>query len=1367
METEGNVQQIYPLSPMQEGILFHSLYDESLLTYFEQMSFRISGLLHTNLVEKSVNTLLEYHDILRTAFVYENTKQPLQVVLKKREADFTYLDIRELNSIEKEKFVEEFKEKDKQRSFNLTKDVLLRLTILHLGDQEYQLIWSFHHILLDGWSLGLLLIQFFEIYNGYVGNREVRLPEIIPYQRYIQWLEEQDRERSKIFWKDYLEGYDKKLTLPGSREFDHGKIAYDNQSVYMLVGKERTGRLNHLAIKNQVSLNTLIQALWGILLAKYNGVRDVVYGAVVSGRPTEITGIETMIGLFINTVPLRITYNEETRFARLLKTLQEIAAEGEAHQYYPLSEIQSESILKQNLVNHIFVFENYPAGEELAEIIETKKPQDKAPNLKIMNVGVFEQTNYNLNLLIQPAEDLQIKFNFNGNACDPTLIEAVGGHFKQLIDQVLEDEFAVIDELRLLTDEERKQVLYDFNKTEMEYPIGKTVHRLFVEQVSRTPDNMALTGPGIQSEKNEKSEIHDISYRDIYHLTYKELNKQSDQLALLLQKRGLHTPTIAAVMLERSIEMIIGILGILKAGAAYVPIDPELPEERIVYMLADSSSKILLTTRTQAEKVEKAKKWKGEIMFLEEVLDVPGNNDYPLTFLPACPQESSTPLYVIYTSGSTGRPKGTILEHGNLVNLLMYTFRFTGLDFGVVLQFTTISFDISFQEIFSALLSGGKLVLIDKAARNNILVLFELIEKNRIRTVFLPISFLKAIFSEEEFIEKFPRSIRHIQTAGEQVVISDKFGNYLKEKQIYLHNHYGPAETHVVTTYKLEPAGEIPQFPPIGKPVFNSLIYIVDNYGNFQPVGVPGELYIGGVQVGWGYLNNPELTNKRFRPQITQITQIKKAELNKSFVGVQGAVFQKSPLVYKTGDLAKWLPDGNIEFLGRIDRQVKIRGFRIEPGEVESGLLQHVGVKEAVVTVYENENKDKSLCAYIVLAGDLVVTPTELREFLSVKFPPYMVPSYFVMLEKIPFTPSGKVDHKALPAPEINAGEDYIEPRNVLESGIVCMLADILAIDASKISMNAHLLDIGVNSITIMKISHRIFTEFNAHFPISVLFANPTIEKIAEDMQKKYPPTKTKHLLLLNEGKTDKNLFIISGDGTTYGFKELAKLLENRVNVYGIQAKGVMEDCPLPATLEELIEGNIEQIKAQQPNGPYMIGGHCYGAHIAYHITEELEHRGEKVEMLILLDELAMFTEYLFDHLWLLKVHRFKKTLLRWRKNFLNMISGKKNLPNKEKKNEEGPYPLPKDLELRRKEIQANYDILLRDMLNHRGIVNAPILHFKAFNHPMPDNPRWAPALLRRQSKQSVELFDTPGDHHTMFKAPNTPVLAKLLLENI
>jgi amino acid adenylation domain-containing protein len=1364
METEGNVHQIYPLSPMQEGILFHSLCDQSLFTYFEQMSFRVSGHLHTKLVKKSLNTLFEYHDILRTAFVYENTKQPVQVVLKKREADFSHKDIRGLNLNQKEKFVEEFKEKDKQRSFDLTRDALLRLNILHLDDQEYQVTWSFHHILLDGWSTSLLLKQFFEIYNDYAGNREARLPEVIPYQRYIQWLEEQDRERSKAFWKDYLEGYEKKITIPGSREIDTGKTGYDNQSLSILLGTERTGRLNHLAIKYQVSLNTLIQAVWGILLAKYNAVRDVVYGVVVSGRTSEINGIETMIGLFINTVPLRITYHRETKFVQLLKTLQEKAVEAEPHHYCPLSEIQAESLLKQNLVNHIFVFENYPAAEGLGEIVEKKGTQDKAPELKIMNVDVFEQTNYDFNLLVNPADDLQLKFNYNGNACDSALIEAVGGHLKQLMDQVLEDEFTVIDELRLLTHEERERVLYDFNKTRMECPTGKTLHRLFAEQVNRALDNIALAGPGLQSATPGQKEAHqagnkadpgreDTSCHDMYQLTYGELNDRSDQLARLLQERGVQPHSIVAVMLERSIEMVIGILGILKTGAAYLPIDPQYPEERIKYMLKDSGTKILVTAPDLSEKFEKLSIANCQSLNLNEK---PSNsiNNYQLTTNNLQLEQASL-AYVIYTSGSTGKPKGAILEHGNLVNLLIYTFRFTNLDFSTILQFSTISFDASFQEIFSALLSGGKLILIDKTTRNDIPLLFQIIKKNKIRTVFLPISFLRVIFSEEEYIQRFPGCIRHIQTAGEQVVISDKFANYLKEKHVYLHNHYGPPETHVVTAYTLEPGGEIPRLPPIGKPVFNSQIYIMDTRRNFQPVGVPGELYIGGVQVGRGYLNNPRLTAEKFLPG---------SDLYRSHRSYKS---DKPYTLYQTGDLAKWLPDGNIEFLGRIDRQAKIRGFRIEPGEVEYGLLQHVGVKEAVAAVHENEKNDKYLCAYVVPVGDLVLTPEELREFLSVTFPDYMVPAYFVILEKIPFTPSGKVDHKALPAPEIDAGDKYTAPRNELELGIVYMLADILAIDAAKISIHAHLFDIGVNSITLLKISHRISREFNSHFPISALFANPTIEKIAGDMQKKYPPTKAKRILLLNAGKAAKNIFLISGDGAVYGFKALAKLMENHFNVYGIQAKGIMEDCPLPETLEEVIEGDIKQIKAQQPDGPYLIGGHCYGAILAYYMTEVLEQRKEKMEKLIMLDEPAVLTEFFFDHFWLVKAYKLYSIPARYLKIFFKMISGKGNMKNKEKKNGEEPYALPADMKLRRKEIEANYAAILMNTLNHRRIVNAPILHVKAFNYPDPTNPRWNPELLRRQSKQSVELVDTPGGHYTMFEPPNTAVLAKLMLEKL
>ncbi|MCP4157286.1 MAG: amino acid adenylation domain-containing protein, partial [bacterium] len=470
-----------------------------------------------------------------------------------------------------------------------------------------------------------------------------------------------------------------------------------------------------------------------------------------------------------------------------------------------------------------------------------------------------------------------------------------------------------------------------------------------------------------------------------------DLNEKAGKLAALLVEKGIDSGRIVGLMVERSFEMIIGILAVLKAGGACLPIDPDYPENRKTYMLEDSRISLLLTAGNR-----KKAPYIPEVI---EIIDIGDKNAYDRQELSVERGVGSDLLYVIYTSGSTGKPKGVMLEHGNLVNLLNYQYKYTNIDFSRVLQFATISFDVSFQEIFSTLLAVGRLYLITGETRNDIHRLFTVVAENGIKTLFFPAAYLKFIFAREDYSTQIPGSVDHIVTAGEQVVINDSFRECLRKNKIYLHNHYGPSETHVVTTLSLEPLGEIPGLPSIGIPISNTAIYILDRAKQLLPVGAAGELYIAGAQLGRGYLDRPELTAERFIEF--------KIPGNSCPVEVD--------YLYRTGDKACWLADGNIKFLGRLDQQVKIRGFRVEPGEIETRLSGHEAVKEAVVTVGEEISGDKYLCAYIVAkpgqssleknAGG-TIDMTLLRNYLSRDLPGYMIPSYFVTLEQIPLTPN-------------------------------------------------------------------------------------------------------------------------------------------------------------------------------------------------------------------------------------------------------------------------------------------------------------------------------------------------------------------------
>ncbi|HLP62842.1 MAG TPA: condensation domain-containing protein, partial [Candidatus Deferrimicrobium sp.] len=668
-----DLEDLYTLTPMQEGMLFHTAFDHTVHSYFEQTSYRLQGDLNIGLVEKSLHELLKRHDILRTAFVYNDIERPVQVVLKERTVDFYFEDIR--NTAGKENYIDEFKAKDRGRPFALGSDSLMRVAILRTAEAEYEFIWSFHHILMDGWCLGIINSEFFEIYNSFLENRPYRLAEVRPYRTYIQWLEEQDKDASARYWENYLDAFEEQVEVPGKKIFaKENNREYRNERVSVVLDREKTARLNKLAAGNHATLNTVTQAIWAILLGKYNGKEDVLFGAVVSGRPHGVEGVESMVGLFINTIPVRIRYEANMKFNRLVQKVQEQAIASEPYHYHPLAEIQGRTSLKQNLIGHIMIFENYPLAEQI-EGYGKEKNKSSRITIKIANVSVFEQTNYDFNIALSGSDRLTITFQYNGNVYDGDYIARAAKHFSRIVDRVSENPGLEVRELTPLTAEEKNRILYEFNDTETEYPQTKTIHQLFAEQASRTPDHIALVG-----------HVGLVRPVRLVQLSYFQLNEQSNRLAGGLIEKGVQADNIVGIMMQRSVEMIIGILGILKSGGAYMPIDPEYPQERIDYMLKDSGAKILLTA--------------ADCVF----------NFHHSSFII---HHSSHLAYLIYTSGTTGKPKGVAVMHRGVVNYISWRLAAYGFsEKDVTLQLLSYTFDGFGVNLYSSLLSGGKLVIV-------------------------------------------------------------------------------------------------------------------------------------------------------------------------------------------------------------------------------------------------------------------------------------------------------------------------------------------------------------------------------------------------------------------------------------------------------------------------------------------------------------------------------------------------------------------------------------------------------------------------------------------------------------------------------
>ncbi|MCU0288494.1 MAG: condensation domain-containing protein, partial [Acidobacteria bacterium] len=705
-----DIEDIYTLSPMQEGMLFHALIDGQSASYFEQTAYRLQVEIDIATFKSSFNHLLRRHDILRTVFLYQEIERPVQVVLTRAEVDFYYEDISGIKGEDaKAGFIKNFKIKDRSKTFDLSRDALMRISLFKLGYREYEVIWSLHHILMDGWCIGILNKEFFEIYHRLKEGRKIELPALRPYRDYICWLEQKERETARKYWREYLADYDEVSLVPRLGKFANTGNSYRNENVESILELGETESLKKIAQKRGVTLNLIMQGIWGILLGRYNNHEDVVFGSVVSGRPPEIDGIESMVGLFINTVPVRVQFSGGMLFGDLLMKLQESALVSEAHHYYPLVDIQAESPLKQNLIDHIYVFENYPIAAQL-QGCEINDPAQ----FKVSNVEVFEQTNYDFNVTLWGSGQLAIKLEYNGNIFEKYFIKRIAGHIRQIIRQVTAYDHKKINEIEIITADEKEQILHLFNDTNKEYSLDKTIIDLFVEQVQKTPDHIALHGCMIAWMDDCMDAwmdgcmiawMHGEVARNV-SLIYHELNEQSDRLAWLLIEKGVRPDHIVGIMIPRSIEMVIGIFGILKAGGAYLPIDPEYPQERVNYMLKDSNAKILLTD-------DEKKKDNCQCSIVNCQLSMSGCPRRGLQHSAFITQHSNHLAYVIYTSGSTGKPKGVMVQHKNLVNASLGwrdEYRLDKMEVNV-LQMASYAFDVSCGDLCRALLNGGTLLI--------------------------------------------------------------------------------------------------------------------------------------------------------------------------------------------------------------------------------------------------------------------------------------------------------------------------------------------------------------------------------------------------------------------------------------------------------------------------------------------------------------------------------------------------------------------------------------------------------------------------------------------------------------------------------
>ncbi|MFB2875779.1 amino acid adenylation domain-containing protein, partial [Floridanema aerugineum] len=835
-----NIEDIYPLSPMQQGMLFESLYAPDSGVYVEQMTSTLTGNLNVSAFEQAWQQLVAHHSIFRTAFVWESLEQPVQVLYRQIEVKVERLDWQELSASEQQQQLQLFLDSKRQQGFDFGIAPLLRLYLIQCSENTYEFVWSFHHILMDGWSLPLVFQDLLNCYQAIVQGQRIEAQPALNYRHYIAWLQQQEQQLAEDFWRKKLQGFAAPTPLMVDKPLSNrekGLRSYREQQIGLSVSA--TKKAGSFVRENQLTLNNLVQTTWALLLSRYSQETDVVFGATVSGRPAALAGVESMVGLFINTLPMRVQFSESKELLGLLKDLQAQLVESEQFSYSSLVEIQGWSDVKRGtaLFESILVFENYPVDSESLE---------ENYSFSFSNFRTIEQTNYPLTILVGPGEQLLLKVYYDGDRFDDSAISRMLGHFVTLLEAIVANPQTPIAQLPMLTPAEQHQLLTEWNNTQVDYPLNQCLHQLFEQQVEKTPDAVAVVFENQQ-------------------LTYSQLNAKANQLANYLRSLGVGADVPVGLCVERSIEMLVGVLGILKAGGAYVPIDPEYPTERLSLMLSDSQVSVLLTQQKFVETLYTTSlpTHQAHLVCLDTDWVVIQECS-PENLI--CDLQPENLAYVIYTSGSTGKPKGIAMNHLPLVNLMLWQMQnSTMAQGGKTLQFAPISFDVSCQEMFSTWCSGGTLLLISEQLRREPKALLDLLSEQAVERLFLPFVGLQQL-AEVATESKSAGKLREIITAGEQLQMTPAITDWLNQlSNCTLYNHYGPSESHVVTSFTVNQTGESwSLLPPIGRPIANTQIYILDRYRKPVPIGVPGELHIGGVSLARGYLNRPELTNEKF-----------------------------------------------------------------------------------------------------------------------------------------------------------------------------------------------------------------------------------------------------------------------------------------------------------------------------------------------------------------------------------------------------------------------------------------------------------------------------------------------------------------------
>jgi len=1194
-----------PLSFAQQRLWFLDQLEPSSAFYNIPIAVRLRGALDIAALELTLSELNSRHEILRTTFKIVD-EQPVQVIGAAEQARLPVLDLCGLPEERREPEVRRLIEAEASRPFDLAVGPLVRAQLLKLSEQEHVLLFTMHHIISDGWSMGVLIKEVAALYNAYSQGQQSPLAELpVQYADYAvwqrAWLQGDALENQLEYWRHQLAGAPPVLELPTDRPRPAVQT-FRGASQRFVFPKELSERLKELSRQEGATLFMTLLAAFQVFLYKYTGQTDILIGTPIAGRNRAET--ENLIGFFVNTLVLRAQLSEGLTFRALLESTRRTALEGYAHQDIPFEKLVEElqptrDLSYSPLFQVMLVLQNVPREKLSLRDLELSSLQ-----------GEDGAAKFDLTLFIgEETEGLAGALQYNTDLYDEQSITRMLSHFRQLLAAIVSQPNLPVSQLSVLSPAEQDSLLQLGNNNSFSFAPDRCIQQLFEEQAERTPQQTALVFEDRQ-------------------LSYAELNRRANQLAHHLNTLGIAPEQVVGLCFERSPEMVIALLAVLKAGAAYLPLDPQYPRERLRFMLEDAGARLLLTSARHRAMVDELTSHTLPRIVVDsstEVFDAePAHN-------PASRVDFNNLAYIIYTSGSTGRPKGVMVTHLGLVNYLSWACDFYGVSTGGGAPLhSPLGFDLSITSLFTPLLAGARLDLLPEAEQT-----LEALAAALTRRAETAYSLVKVTPAHLELLREMIGEAEQVRASvlvvgGEALSAESVCWWQQRAPRMRIINEYGPTETVVgCSIYEVKQGERQIGSVPIGRAISNMELYVLDERMELLPVGVVGELYIGGVGVARGYAGRAEQTAERFVPH--------------PFSAERGA------RLYRTGDRGRVRNDGEMEYLGRLDSQVKVRGHRIELGEVEAVLSRHESVSEVVVTALEDVPGNNRLVAYVVAAEAGASPVGELRAYLREQLPEYMIPSAFVMLEEMPLTPNGKVDRRALPAPDGLRPElesRYEEPRTGLERLLAEMWEDVLGVE--MVGVYDNFFDLGGTSIRVVVFINRLQERLGVPVSVKALFVAPNIAALSAYLEEHYghtisavgaddnggapslltglqPVAGSWSPLVEVQGGTGKTplFFVHPGGGNVFCYFNLARRLGADQPFYALQAKGLNDEQHGHTRIEEMASYYIEHLRAVQPTGPYRIGGWSLGGVVAFEMARQLKASGDEVVMLALIDSLS------------------------------------------------------------------------------------------------------------------------------------------------